>query len=183
MRCCSALLALLFVTIPASAGEIQRAKVQHKNGVYILELHVVLASRFEPVRAIVTDYDQLHRISDVLIETSLLSKEGADIKRRRLVTRICILIFCFTTKMVEDVWETENTIITRIIPEQSDYKYGETEWRVNSVDKDHSSIELYCTLEPAFWIPPVIGPFLMKQKMMSEAKKTINRIEELSENG
>jgi hypothetical protein len=43
----------------------------------------------------------------------------------------------------------------------------------------HSRIKLYSELEPAFWIPPLIGPYLIKQKMMSEAKKTIKRIEEL----
>ena len=179
---CIILPALLLVGVIAQAGDIQWAKVQHKNGIYILELEVVLASRFEPVHAIVTDYDQLHRISEVLVETALISEPDAEIKRRRMVTRTCILIFCFSAKMVEDVWETEDTIITRIIPEQSDCKYGETEWRVKSIDEDHSSIALHCVLEPSFWIPPFIGPFLLKQKIMSEAKKTINRIEALSMN-
>lgn len=178
-----ALWALLFVTVDVLAGEIQSAKVAHKDGVYLLELNVVVTSRFEPTHAIVTDYEQLHRISDVLIETSLLSEADAEIKRRRLVVRTCIVVFCFTAKMVEDVWERENTIITKIIPELSDYKFGKTEWRVNPVDDEHTRIELYCELEPSFWIPPLIGPYIMKKKMMREAKKTISRIEVLAGDG
>lgn len=173
-------LIFLFVIKTVSAGDIQQAKVLHKDGVYILDLKVKLSSAFDPVHTIVTDYDQLHLISEVLIETSLLSEPDAEIKRRRLVVRTCILIFCFTAKMVEDVWETENTITTRIIPAQSDYKFGKTEWQIDVIDKDHSQINLYCELEPDFWIPPLIGPYLMKKTMMKEAKKTIKRIEELA---
>jgi hypothetical protein len=178
-----ALPVFLLFAISVSAGEIQKAKVRHKKGVYTLELNVVLSSPFEPVHALVTDYDRLYLISDVLLETALLSEPDAEIKRRRLVTRTCILGFCFTATMGEDVWETGNTITTKIIPEQSDYKFGKTEWQVDVVDDEHSRIKLYCELEPGFWIPPFIGPFLMKQKMMREAKKTINRIEELAGDG
>jgi hypothetical protein len=178
-----AFLVLLSGAMAATAGEIQRAEVHHKDGVYTLDLSVVVSSRFDPVYIIVTDYEQLHRISEVLVETALLSKADAEVKRRRLVTKTCILIFCFTAKMVEDVWEVDNSIITKIIPEQSDYKFGKTVWRVNSVDDEHSRIQLFCELEPDFWIPPFIGPYLLKRKMMSEAKKTINRIEELTASG
>lgn len=179
----SALLAFILVTMTVHAGEIQNVSVSHKNGVYILDLDIVVASRFEPVYALVTDYERLKRISEVLVETSLLSEAGAEIKRRRLVTRICILFFCFKATMVEDVWEDESSIITKIIPEQSDYEYGKTEWHIDVVDDEHSRIHLFSELKPDFWIPPFIGPFLMKQKMMSEAKKTINRIEELAGDG
>jgi len=175
-----ALLALVLVTVAVHAGEIQEVSVSHKDGVYTLDLDIIVSSRFEAVYALVTDYDRLKRISEVLIESSLLSEAGAEIKRRRLVTRICILIFCFKARMVEDVWEDETSIITKIIPEQSDYEYGKTEWHINVVDDEHSRIRLFSELKPDFWIPPFIGPFLMKQKMMSEAKKTINHIEELA---
>lgn len=174
------LLAFIFVTTAADAGEIQAVSVSHKDGVYALDLDIIIASRFEPVYALVTDYERLNRISEILVETSLLSEADAEIKRRRLVTRICILFFCFKARMVEDVWEEETSIITKIIPEQSDYEYGKTEWHINVVDGGHSRIRLFSELKPDFWIPPFIGPFLMKQKMMSEAKKTINRIEELA---
>ena len=175
-------LVLLFST-PVFAGEVQQAAVSHKDGVYTLELDVVVSSAFEAVHAIVTDYDQLHLISEVLIETSLLSEPNAEIKRRKLVVRTCILIFCFTAIMVEDVWETDNTITTKIIPEDSDYKYGKTVWTVDVVDEQRSRIKLYCELEPDFWIPPFVGPYLMKKTMLREAKKTVLRIEELTSDG
>ncbi len=156
-----AFVALLLVAMAGSAGEIEQATVRHKDGVYTLALDIVVASRYEPVYALITDYDHLYRISEVLIETTLLSQPDAEVKRRRLVIRTCILVFCFTTRMVEDVQETGNTIIATIVPEQSDYKHGKTEWYVASVDAGHSRIRLLSELEPDFWIPPFIGPWLM----------------------
>jgi hypothetical protein len=175
-------LVLLF-PFQISAGELQQAAVSHKDGVYILELDVIVSSSYDAVHAIVTDYDQLHLISEVLIETSLLSEPNAEIKRRKLVARTCILVFCFTATMVEDVWETGNSISTKIVPENSDYKYGKTEWTVDAIDDQQSRIKLYCELQPNFWIPPIIGPHLMKKTMMKEAKKTILHIEELANRG
>jgi len=177
------LVLLLFFSVQLSAGEVQQAAVSHKDGVYTLELEVVVSSAYVAVHDIVTDYDRLHLISEVLIETSLLSEADAEIKRRKLVARTCILIFCFTAVMVEDVWESDNTITTKIIPEDSDYKYGKTVWTVDAVDDQRSRIKLYCELEPDFWIPPFVGPYLMKKTMLQEAKKTILRIEELTANG
>jgi len=42
------LLASLLLSAVVSAGEIQQASVEHKDGIYILELDVVVASQFAP---------------------------------------------------------------------------------------------------------------------------------------
>ena len=133
------LLASLRLSAVVSAGEIQQASVEHKDGIYILELDVVVASQFAPVHAIVTDDENLEEISGILIKTSLLSDADAKIKRRRSVLRTCILFFCFTAKMVEDVWGKGNSIITEIVTELSDYKFSETEWQVIPMDEGHTA--------------------------------------------
>ena len=171
---------LVFLSANAFAGKIEHASVAHKDGVYTLALSVLIAARLDPVHKIVTDYDELHRISDTLIETKRLSEPDAEEIQRRLVVRTCVLVFCFTATMTEDVVEGDDAIITTIIPEHSDYKSGETRWEVSAVDETHSRISLFCELEPDFWIPPVVGPYLLKRKMMSIAKKTIVNIETLA---
>jgi len=174
---------LLLTTVLTAGGEVRQAAVQHEDGVYILALDVMLSAPFEAVYAIVSDYDRLYRISEVLVETRLLPDAGDGLRRRRLVTRTCILIFCFTARMVETVQESGNAIFTRIVPGESDFKSGRTEWHVLPLDARHSRIRLYSELEPDFWIPPFIGPYLLKRKMLSEARKSIRRIEALAADG
>ena len=112
-----------------------------------------------------------------------MSTPGAAIKQRRLVTQTCILVFCFTAKMVEDVWEKDYSVSTRIIPGLSDFDSGKTLWRLVPVAPGQSRLEINSELEPAFWIPPFIGPYLLKRKMLKEAKQSVMQIEALATDG
>ena len=38
-------------------------------------------------------------------------------------------------------------------------------------------------MEPDFWIPPIIGPLLIKRSLLREAEYTIDRIEALASAG
>ena len=183
MREVAVLLVLLCALSSISAGEIESAEVTHHEGVYTLDLSVVLSSGFKPVYEILVDHERLHRISEVLVETNLITTPGSPSKHRRLVTETCILFFCFAAVMVEDVRITEDRISTRIIPLLSDYRSGKTIWQVSPVGPNNSRIKLHVELEPAFWIPPLIGPYVMKKKMESEARKTIHNIETLAQHG
>lgn len=176
-------LLLLVFSGAATAGDVEYASVDHRDGVYFLVLNVTLEAGHDAVMAIVTDHENLHRVSDVIVETHLLDSTHSQSKRRKLVTRTCILVFCFKAIMVEDIEETADSIITRIVATESDFKSGATVWRVQQVDAGHSRIEINSELEPAFWIPPFIGPLLLKNKMLFEAKKTIRNIESLASHG
>ncbi|NKB36402.1 MAG: hypothetical protein GKR93_04425 [Gammaproteobacteria bacterium] len=183
MREVAGLIVLLFALTSVSAGEIESVDVKHHQGVYTLDLSVVLSSGFQAVYDILIDHEDLHRISDVLVETNLITEPGSPSKRRRLVTETCILFFCFAAVMVEDVRITDDRIATKIIPLLSDYRSGQTIWQIAPGGDDSSRVNLHVELEPAFWVPPVIGPYVMKKKMESEARKTIHNIEALAQNG
>ena len=162
------------------AGAIEDAEVQYKNGLYILVLAADLDADFDAVYAIVTDYDQLERISRTLIEATRLPSEDSGHLRRRLVTNTCILIYCKRAVLVEDVEEQgEHTILATVVPELSDFRSGRTEWRVRSLGEGRSRIELNAQMEPGFWIPPVVGPWLIRKKMLNEARDTVTQIEKL----
>lgn len=179
------ILVLVFISpVPAWSGIVESADAHYHSGVYKLDIKVTIDGSLDKVYAIVTDYDRLKEISDIFVESALISPPGAEIKRRRLVSKACVLFFCYEAAMVEDVQEIGNqTILTTVIPEESDFKYGKSRWEVTAVDKDHSRIRFSYEIQPDFWVPPVIGPFLIKRKLLTEAKQTISRIEALAEDG
>jgi hypothetical protein len=37
-------------------------------------------------------------------------------------------------------------------------------------------------VEPDFWIPPLIGPWLIKRKLLSETLETVDNLEQLAKN-
>ncbi len=174
---------LLAVHAPAStAGEVEHAAVEQEDGRYSLDLVMLIDSEPAAVYALVTDYAGLARISKTIIESEVITAADVDGIRRRLVTHTCVWFFCFEATMVEDVRETDDrTILTTIVPTLSDYRYGTSRWQVNAAGAG-TRIHFTTTLEPDFWVPPLIGPWLMKQKMRAEAERTVLTIERLTRN-
>lgn len=174
---------LLSYSLTAAAGQVSRAEVSHEAGTYRLLLDVELDADLAPVYAIATDFDQLTRISPTIIESARLPAPGPGRERRKMVLRTCILFFCFDADFVEDAEIVDQTIITTIVPEQSDFHSGRTVWAMSSRGPGRSRIVFETEIVPAFWIPPVIGPWIIKNKMLEEGRVTIERIEELASRG
>ena len=177
-------MALLLSSMPARAGTVRDIHTQYEDGIYRLAVDVIIDGRFDAVYGLVTDYDRLKELSDIFVDTALISPPGVEPKRRRLVARACVFLFCDEATMVEDVEEIERkTILTRVVPELSDFKYGKSRWEVSAVDADHSRIRFSYEIQPDFWVPPLIGPYFIKRKLLAAARQTITRIEVLARDG
>lgn len=159
------------------AGTVENTEVVHDNGRYRLDLSMRIDSDPAAVYAIVTDHDRLTRISRTIIDSSELEHDAGI--RRRLVTETCVWFFCFEATMVEDIIEGDASVHARIVPELSDYRYGESVWRVSAVNGG-ARVTFQCTIEPDFWVPPVIGTWMMKNRMREEAERTVLNIEQLT---
>jgi hypothetical protein len=170
----------LSCALSVQAGQVSRAEVGHDSGTYSLLLDVELDADLASVYAIATDFDRLYRISPTIIESVRLQPPGPGLERRRMVLRTCILFFCFNADFVEDAEIVDRTIITTIVPGESDFRSGRTVWTMSSRGPGLSRIVLESTIVPAFWIPPVIGPWILKNKMLQEGRVTIERIEALA---
>jgi len=166
---------LIPMSIPAA--EIRSVTASSEYGIYTLEFDAVIMADFASVRGIVTDYDQLYRLSQSILESRVLYTDGAGKTRRKLVTETCILLFCFNAILVEDVVVTGRLLITTtIIPDQSDFAFGRSYWHLIP-ESGNTLLRFQSVMEPAFWIPPVIGPWLIKNWMRKEVREIIINIE------
>jgi len=81
---------------------------------------------------------------------------------------------------VSRVSELDNGYIMSVtLPEQSDLKYGRTLWEIIDEGKI-TRIKYNADYVPDFWVPPLFGPAIFKERMLKEGKKTINGIEALA---
>lgn len=166
------------------AGEIQQTRVEHRDGEYQIEMAVKVNGERDAIYAIATDYRQLARLSKLIVESGLVervSPEGEPVVRRRMVMRACMMKFCFDATLVEDVWEPASGLIrTVFIPEESDFIEGEAVWLVSRIDDTNTMINFNSRFRPAFWVPPLIGPYFIKRLMLGAAEETILNIEQLA---
>ena len=175
------LLYLTFFSITPNAGEIKSANVEHKDNDYRLDLIMQIEAGREGIVALLMDHDNFKQLSEVMIESGLVQDAPEDKIRRRLVVETCIVFFCFKVVMVEDIEQpSDGSILAILVPEESDFKYGRTEWQIEPLGPDRSEINYSFNLQPDFWVPPAIGPFFIKRKLIREAKESILKMESLA---
>lgn len=163
------------------AGQIEESAVHESHGVYALRLSVVIDAGSDPVFRLLSDHGGLHRLSRVIVESTLLEPAEPGAARRKFMLRVCILLFCFKGALVEDVAvQGRERIRTTVVPALSAFRSGKSEWQLAPLDQRHSRILLNYELEPDFWIPPVIGPWLIKRRMLGVAREAIGNIEALA---
>jgi hypothetical protein len=160
------------------AGEIQQATVDFAHGVYTVEFDGQLSAVPSEVYRLVTAHNHLYLLNDDVLESVLLTPPDAPVKKRRVVLHICILFFCRDMKLVESLEENgKDELVATVVPAESDFSSGRTLWQITPVGATQSRLQLRSTFSPAFWVPPVIGPWLIKRKMEQELSVMIARLE------
>ncbi|PCH85001.1 MAG: hypothetical protein COB89_03705 [Piscirickettsiaceae bacterium] len=120
---------------------------------------------------LLTSYNRLNHYSRLIQESRLLANGNLLLK-----IKACFAFICFNKRQVMKLNVSSLNITATVIPEQSDFKSGQLQWRITKRNKN-SYIEFSSTMTPKFWIPPLIGPLFIKQKLREEALYSIKQIE------
>jgi hypothetical protein len=177
------MVAAFFSLAAAGATEVLTVTVKIDDGTYYLHGESIIEAPPEFVFSIMIDYENFHRISNGIAETRFLEpdEDGVLVGYSRIDS--CILFFCRKFEKVERVYPKAPTeITTRGIPEKSDFKVYDTHWTFTTVEG--GTLAIYdAEMDPDFWIPPVIGPWTMKKKLVSSAQEMGERIEYMFQTG
>jgi len=71
-------------------------------------------------------------------------------------------------------------IVALADPEESDFNYSRERWQLEA-DGDGAILKYEFELEPSFWVPPVIGPYVMKRVLRAGGSDAVDRIEALAQ--
>jgi len=175
------LLVVLTPICAARAGTLEYARVEAVGDRYQVDLAVRLEAPPARVLAVVRDPERLTEVSDVIAAVNILERPTGNRYLREALIETCVFVFCFKTTMVEwIVDEPDGVILTDIVPERSDFAYGRSRWTVRPTDSGATRVTLESEREPSFWVPPVIGPWMMTRKLKHETLAALARIEELA---
>ena len=175
-----ALLAALAAAGAAAAAEIREVTVEHRDGRYYMYSETWFDAPRRGVFDVLTDYDRFHRISSVYDETRF--EAPAEDGTPRVYTRVvgCVLFFCRSMSRTERL-ETDGAGFIRATTEAgaSDFRYAVATWQLS--DEGEGTRVIYSIeMVPAFWVPPVIGPYVMKRKLIKGGRDAVERIEALA---
>ena len=168
---------LLLLPPAALAGEILDSSVNHEGGIYSLSVKARNNAPLDTVYRSITDFDNLAAINPAIEESQLLATPSADTRRVRSVIRVCILMYCKRVKQVQEVTLLDDyAIVAAVLPQGSDFRNGVAHWQLTA-SGDSTEMLFTNTFEPDFWVPPVIGPWLIKRKLIREVAETAMYIE------
>lgn len=174
------LLALIFAG-GADASTIESAEIRFNGPEYHYRFVAHLDADAAAVRAVVTDFSRLARINDDIEASRILLRYDEHSFKRQLLMKHCILVFCFDINFIERVdFMSNGDISTTVIPGEGNFLRGETVWRIKALADGTTQITMEADQEPDFFIPPLIGPLLMKRSFMAEIAETTQKIEALA---
>jgi len=167
--------------VPAS--DIVHTEVRHDNGVYVVDFTVSLAAQAERVRAVVTNYEALDQLSTTVKESRVLAVDGERV-RLDLVLRPCVLlILCKKMRKVSDAVPIgHGTIRYRTVVSESDFAYADEQLTVRADPNhaDHTLVTYHAELVPKFFVPPLVGPWLIRKQITSDLVETAQRVEAIA---
>lgn len=172
------LLALLPVT--TTPAELLNVDVKKRGDRY----HVSSESKYqatpEALFAVLLDYDNFTEVSSVFTESRYI--EPTEDGTLRAYTKIegCVVFFCTEIERIDQIFVTEyEKIVAESEPNPADFVYSRSEW-VFEIEGEETTVHYKMVMEPGFWVPPIVGSYLLKRRLKSGAADTIERVERLA---
>jgi len=165
----------------AVAADLDSVVVDYDAGRYSLDADAYMAAPRESVFSVLTDYDRFGRISSAYKEYRFL--DPAPDGTPMIYTRMegCVLIFCKSLARTEYLYLTEPAHIRSVtVPEQSDFNHSISDWQLTP-EGSGTRISYHLEMEPKFWVPPIIGPWILQRRLARGGAAAVDRIERLAQ--
>jgi hypothetical protein len=146
-------------------------------GVYLLSIEARIDAPIDVVYRLLTDYGHLHDINPAVRESRVLRTFSPVKHRIRTVTRVCVLFYCRDVTQIQDMVQGEDhTIEAVILPRGSDFRQGRGSWRLTG-DGEVTLMHFGAELVPDFYLPALIGPWLIRREMVNQITEITTIIE------
>lgn len=161
----------------ADAAELRSVSVDRIDGRYIMNSVVWFDVSREQIYATMLNWDLSTEFSSVVVESRNLEPDAEGRPQFYVRNEACVAFFCMSFErngVVEH--RPYREIRSRVYPERSDFHVSNERWTFR--EEDGGTIVVYdLEFEPKFFVPPVIGPYMIKRKMKSGGEDAIQRIE------
>ena len=168
------------VTGIVQAAQFHSLEVTHHGARYQLSADVYLAAPLPQVYQVITDYNHLTRISSAIRQSHMLKQIDTHTYLVFVESRACVVFFCRNIKETQQVVElAPQEVQAEAIPEESNVKMASSSWHLDA-EGSGTRMRWEMTLDPDFWIPPLIGPLFVKSEMRAQGEYMAQGVEKLA---
>jgi hypothetical protein len=164
------------------AAEVLAVEVTRDSASFVIGMHVAINAAPQAVFRALQDYEAMLRYNPDL--RAVRVEPTSEANRVRLSTTIhtCVLFFCKTMQQEQVMTSSSDgnggVLQSELSPENGAFR-GSGRWTVTPCRTDSlsSCMDVHLVLVPEFWVPPVLGPWLIRRKMNEEAQRSSAGIE------
>lgn len=170
-----ALMALLALAPDASAARTDSIVVTYAAGNYTVTAVLEIDAPAAAIRAALTDYNHLGRLSPSILASGVVRQtdHGAVVYTR---SHACAGFFCRQLRKTELVTVNDLEITAVVLPQESNIERGVTRWQFADAPCG-TRVTMDIEIDPAFFVPPLIGPPLVKSALKREAESLATGLE------
>lgn len=162
------------------ARQAPEIEIIEQSGVYQIKIVAVINAPASHVRHVLTDFIHIYRLNPSIIESNVLKQHDDSSVSVRTKIIGCAAYFCEELERVERVHILPSgDLYAEIIPELSQFKTGQTYWRIKEVD-NHCEVTYESNMEPDIFIPPIIGKYLIKKSIREEMQTSFANLEKIA---
>ncbi|MGC8520114.1 MAG: SRPBCC family protein [Steroidobacteraceae bacterium] len=162
----------------ANAGaRITGVQVVRRGSHFFISLRMALPESPRAVFAALQDYRAMPRFNPDVRQVRVEPTARADQVRLFTTVHACVLMFCRTLHQTQLITASTDahggTLRSRFLPGGS-FRSGHAHWTVRRCARSptRTCLDVHIELEPAFWVPPVIGPWIVRTKLEQDARRS-----------
>jgi hypothetical protein len=163
-----------------NAAELRSIAVDHDKGRYSVTSQVWFDAPVAQVFEVFRQWDLSTQFSSAIVESRDIPADENGRPGYYVRNQGCVLFFCKSFVRQGFVELEVNEELRAIAnPADSDFKMSNETWTF--VAEGRGTVVTYKLLmEPDFWVPPGIGPYLIKRKFRNNGGDAIDRIEAIA---
>lgn len=167
---------------PCGAAETVEVQVEHEDDTYHIYLEILFDAPAERVQRILIDYGNLDELSATIVNSEILSGSAGEDAVVDITLKPCVWKFCKTMRKVSRAEiNAYGAIVYTVIPEQSDFSSGREQVIVTKAQQPGRTRVTYnASIVPRFFVPPLIGSWLIRRHLKQSVADSSLRVEELA---
>ena len=163
-----------------SAAEMRSIDVKYEDGLYTLVSVVWFDAGVRPMIDVFSTWDLSDQFSGAVVEARDLEADDLGRPGFFVVNRGCVVFFCKTlTRQGYVEIEREKVLRAFADPALSDFKVSNEAWEF-AEEGSGTVVKYTLHMQPDFWVPPAIGPYLIKRKLKTDGGRALDRIEAIA---
>lgn len=155
--------------------------VGYEDSRYTMQSEVWFNAPLEAVYAVFSHWDLSTQFSSAIVKSRDLEPDEQGRPQFFVQNRGCLLFFCKTFDRQGYV-ESQPFEVLRAIanPETSDFLVSRESWTFRP-ENGGTAVVYEMLMQPKFWVPPGIGPYLIKRKLRKDGGAAVDRVEAIAQ--